>query len=231
MAPPRPGCRAILICLPRASRLRAAPGIRFFRSDFDPDEVCLVDGIRVTTAARTAFDLARLRDTTSGVIALDRLANLRLIDLGDLASLFGDRRRWEGARRGLQSTLAADAGAESPPETVTRLLCASMGLTGLLANPTVLGVDGEFVARVDLLDPATGLVIEYDGAHHASAGQRQRDAAREERLESLGLIVVRVTGADLATEQSRRALGVRIVQARGRAKLSSASARRWNLAR
>lgn len=217
----------ILVCLPRTSRLRDAPDVRHFRSDLDPAEVGEVNGIPVTSPLRTAFDLARLRDRVGAVVALDRLAHLDLIDLGELAALFRARSRWAGATQGAVATRLADAGAESPPESLTRLLCRGAGLDGLIANAVVRRPDGGFVARVDLLDVRAGLVVEYDGEFHASAGRRRRDAARQEQLEELGLVVVRVTGVDLATAENRRALQVRLRAARVRAAATVQERRRW----
>lgn len=217
----------LLVCLPRESRQRDARGIRHFRSDLGDGERWEIDGVPVTSPLRTAFDLARLRGRYGAVIAIDRLAHLGLIDLADLTSLFRRRSRWEGAIRGAMAARLADAGSESPPETVTRLLCVDAGLHGLVANATVRRPDGAFVARVDLLDPLRGLVIEYDGGYHSSAGQRRRDAARQELLEGLGLVVVRVTAVDLATAENRRALAARLRMARARADSAQGRARDW----
>jgi very-short-patch-repair endonuclease len=46
---------------------------------------------------------------------------------------------------------------------------------------------------VDFYCPALKLIIEVDGGYHESAEQVQKDAMRDDRLQKLGLTVVRVS--------------------------------------
>jgi Protein of unknown function (DUF559) len=120
------------------------------------------------------------------------------VDLEGFAALVETRRRWLGAHQAARVLPLTDARAMSPGESRLRMVWQlHAGLPRPLSNVTVLGRDGEFLAMVDLLDLATGLVAEYDGAHHANAEQRAADHAREERLERAGLVVVRATAVDL----------------------------------
>jgi hypothetical protein len=48
-------------------------GIIVHCADLDDEEICVIDGIPVTTPARTAFDLGR-RDTVSRAVIRDRRA-------------------------------------------------------------------------------------------------------------------------------------------------------------
>jgi len=50
-------------------------GILIHRDELDDDEVCRVDGMAVTTPARTAFDLGRRRGLDQAVVRLDALSN------------------------------------------------------------------------------------------------------------------------------------------------------------
>jgi hypothetical protein len=76
-----------------------------------------------------------------------------------------------------------------------RLLLA--GLPRLLVNVPVYDAAGEFLGIPDLLEPTTGLVVEYDGEHHRELAQHTADNLREERFEAAGLAVVPVTALDL----------------------------------
>jgi hypothetical protein len=227
--PAFPGRHAmpVLLLAPPEVRLTARPGQRLLRSRLASGERTQVDGIPVTTPVRTAFDLARTSDVDDAVAGLDRLRALGLLDVEELAGLVRGRPGWKGvvaARRAL--ALSAD-GVESPQESRMRLVWLAAGLPVPLCNPVVLDADGRFVARVDVLDPSSGLVAEYDGAVHSAADRRSADADRQERLQAAGIEVLRATSTDLATPTSRARWQSRAVAARTRA---LARHRRWTLA-
>jgi len=51
----------VLLCVPRAATWRAtSAGLRIWRSDLAPGDVTTIEGLSVTSAVRTGFDLARL---------------------------------------------------------------------------------------------------------------------------------------------------------------------------
>jgi hypothetical protein len=53
----------------RARDRRRRPGVRLHRSqDLDPDEITLVDGIPVTSSARTLLDLATVAGARAGAV-------------------------------------------------------------------------------------------------------------------------------------------------------------------
>ena len=218
----------VLVCGSRPCRVRPQPGMRLFRSDLGPDDVAVVEGVVVTSAGRTAFDLARLWDTTPGVVALDRFRSLGLVTPEALGAVIAARRGWVGvgrARRALE--LSAD-GVESPRESMVRLLWHGARLPRPTCNAVVRDRHGRFVARVDLLDDASGLVAEYDGAVHAAARRRWSDAVREEDLEGLGLVVVRANDPDVATADGRARWQARLRAAHLRARTWSRP-REWVL--
>lgn len=211
----------VLLLAPPEVRLTPGPGRRLVRSRVDAGERVDIAGLTVTSPLRTAFDIARLSTEADAVVGLDRLRALGLVDGGELRDLLTQRRGWRGvraARRVLD--LSADR-VESPQESRLRLLWLAAGLPEPQCNPVVVDRTGAFVARVDVLDPSSGLVGEYDGAVHSSAANRSADAERQERLESIGLVVVRATAVDLATHRARAGW-----QARARAAHQRALARR-----
>lgn len=77
------------------------------RYQLTDDEVCLAKSMRVTTPARTAFDLGRRLTMECGVQHLDALLNATLIEPAEVAAI---AQRHPGAR-GLRQL---DGGAESP---------------------------------------------------------------------------------------------------------------------
>ncbi len=217
----------VLLCAPPRTRLVPGEGRRLLRSVVPPDERTVLGGLPVTGVLRTAFDLARLADRTGAVTGLDRFRALGLLEPDDLARMIDLRPRWRGvdaARAALG--LSAD-GVESPRESVVRLLWTDAGLAAPWCNAEIRDLSGRFVARVDLLDPQLGLVGEYDGAYHSSAGRRSADSVRQEKLTMLGITVVRATAVDLASSSRRRSWQQRLLAARGRAVAAAAEPRRW----
>jgi very-short-patch-repair endonuclease len=92
----------------------------------------------------------------------------------------------------------ADASAESPGESLTRLLLGGLGLS-FRSQVDVRDAAG-FVGRVDFLVEGR-IVVEFDGlSKYAAADGRDalaREKAREDRLRALGYAVVRLTWSDL----------------------------------
>jgi hypothetical protein len=105
-------------------------------------------------------------------------------------------------RRGSRKLRAAAellrSGSGSPTETRARLAFTEAGLPEPELNATVHGPDGHFLARVDFLWRAAGVVVEYEGdQHRTDRRQWQNDIARVRLLEEQGLRVVRITSLDL----------------------------------
>ncbi len=103
----------------------------------------------------------------------------------------------------------ADGGAESPPETRTRLLLHRAGLT--MFSTQIVIDHGRY--RLDLGAEEFRVAVEYDGRDHSDPGQQSLDAARRNTLRhDYGWEVVVVTariladGADDLLRQVRSAL-------------------------
>lgn len=109
--------------------------------------------------------------------------------------------RWRQAR-GPQARIVHDAaerarnGAESPPETRTRLLLELAGLPLLTVQHEVT-VAGRR-RRFDLAYPELRIAVEYDGSYHyATEAQKQADIVREDELRQAGWIIIRVVSHGL----------------------------------
>ncbi len=105
---------------------RPTLGVEVWEERLD-DELAVVGGVRVTTPARTAPDLARRYPTEVAVAAIDALAQATDVKLADVELLVG---RYQG-RRGMKAARATlelvDGGAQSPKETWLRLLLLRAG--------------------------------------------------------------------------------------------------------
>ena len=100
------------------------------------------------------------------------------------------------ARRALRDVRV---GAESPMETLLRLLLLRAGLPEPQLNPAVDVGDG--ILHPDLLYPEWRVVLEYEGdGHRTDQRQWRRDIARREAFESAGWRVIRVHRDDVLAE-------------------------------
>lgn len=172
------------------------PGVRV-RRHLDPIPFVVHEGLPVTTPERTFVDAARSLGVLQLVMLADHLLHSGVVTFSDLVAFCRDH-RLHGVRRARRVVWLADAAAESPMETLVRLMLVFARLPRPSVNVDVRTPDGAFVARVDLLYRAQKVVVEYDGWHHErDAAQRVRDLARRERLEALGYRVIVVTVGDL----------------------------------
>lgn len=167
-------------------RCRAELVVHRFRPD--PDEITRRRGCRVTTAERTAYDLARQDDLTEAVVAVDTLAHTRFVPAAveEIAARHpGDRHL-----RRLPRVLAlVDARSESPMESRIRLAIVRHGLPlPVLQHPV-----GPY--RLDLAYPELRLAIEYDGREHLTPERARRDLRREAFLTAAGWTVLRIPAA------------------------------------
>lgn len=169
--------------------------VRVHRTDLHPDEAQILDGVPVTAALRTAWDVATLEPVGTAVAALDAMARGGSIHLRDLIQAAREGAgRWgvTKVRRALQ---LVDARAESAPESRVRV---ALSLAGLDPVPQFeVCESGQFLARVDLAFPEAKLAIEYEGAYHFEGVQIVRDDARLARLIGYGWRVIRLTSSDL----------------------------------
>ncbi|AND17110.1 DUF559 domain-containing protein [Rathayibacter tritici] len=122
--------------------------------------------------------------------------------------------RGRGGRLAREAVGWVRSGAESPRETLLRLLLLRAGLPEPELNVELFDADGLFVARVDMLYRRERVVVEYDGdQHRTDRAQYERDIARIEAIEALGYRVVRVRASgllapDATVARVRRALAV-----------------------
>jgi hypothetical protein len=195
-----------------------ARGVILHSDHLAEGEVCVLDGMRVTTPARTAFDLGRRRGLTLAVIRVDALLQAVELKLPDVQSLID---RHCGARGVVQLRRVldlADYGAESPQETRLRLLLTSAGMRPSHTQIEVFDEYGQFVGRLDMGWPEWRVGVQYDGIQHwDDPVQRARDIDQGFAYAELGWRIVRV-GADLMRYRQATVLG------RTRAALQAAGA-------
>jgi hypothetical protein len=170
--------------------------VRIHRTDFSASDVTVVDFVRMTTPARTAWEVATLEPVANAVAMLDGMVRSGHIDAADLSALqVGAMRRWRGTRVSTVMPLV-DGRSQSPPESWVRVACARAGLPSPVPQFVVLD-GGEFLGCVDLAWPDARLIVEYEGAHHFEGLQISRDDERYRRLVAAGWRVIRLSSVDL----------------------------------
>jgi len=220
------GCEPVVLVTGRTAHLDPWPGVEVWRRGLPATARVVVDGVPVTTVQRALFDeIGRLGSLVPAVQAIDMAAAAGLISVWLFARYLAEANSMAGvplARRAV--ALAADE-SRSGRETWLRVgLGEEIGLVDLVVNRPVFGLDGRVLGTPDLLDPATGTVIEYGGAIHLGAHRRREDLVREERMRAHGLEYVEIVRGDSRAEAARR-----VRAAMGRAAYRPVETRRWTL--
>ena len=190
---------------------RECRGLRVHRDQLADDEVTTVAGLVVTSAIRTAYDLARWSTQIEGVVAADALGRLGGFGPGALLRMAA---RYPGVRWRSRVPLVAelmDSRAESAMETRCRLSLVLRGLPRPDLQYQVRDELGDHVAWLDMAYPSARTGVEFDGEHHQEASVFRADLARHNRLTALGWTVLRASAADVLRNPDRFAAQVRAV--------------------
>ncbi|MBK5306420.1 MAG: hypothetical protein JJD92_07010 [Frankiaceae bacterium] len=141
------------------------------------EDVCLLRGIPTLSLERTVVDLADVLHPDAHVCALDHVLHHEWLSRAQLEGLAAGRAGWPGIVAFRTALSLTDALAESPHETLTRLVLKPV-LPGLRSQVTVVDRKMELLARLDLGDESLRLGVESDGsAYHRgrAAADRKRD--------------------------------------------------------
>jgi very-short-patch-repair endonuclease len=204
----------IEVTVPKPARLRAPQGLVIVRSPLMSRDVTGWRGVPLTSADRTAFDLARRLPWVEGVVALDAMLAARLITKIGLTAFAETRRNWPGAEQLRMVLILSDAGAGSPQESRLRILLMRGGLPRPSTQHVVRTATGSFVARLDLAYAEHRIGIEYEGDHHRDRGAFQRDMGRLNALNACGWTVLRFGAADIRDNPGTIITAVRAALAR-----------------
>jgi Protein of unknown function (DUF559) len=190
-------------------------GIVVHSWDLSADEQCTVNGMRITTPARTAFDIGRTRTQSQAIPILDALSKATGVKPADVLAVADARPGLRGVRRLRTAIELVDGGAESPPESRLRLVLIGGGLPKPQTQIEFYDDFGEAFIRVDMGWREWKVAVEYDGIQHwADRRQRAWDIDRIAILEAMGWVVIRVS-AEMMTRPH-------VILERVRAKLRAA---------
>jgi hypothetical protein len=169
-------------------------GIRIHRERLNDDESCAVQGISMTTPARTAFDLGRREPLERAIIRVDALANATSLQPHEVEPVLANHRGARGIVQLRRVVELMDGGAESPQETRTRLLLIAATFPRPRTQIVVVDDSGAFVGRIDMGWDDWKVGVEYDGPQHwDDPEQHARDIDRLADLAAQGWVIIRVS--------------------------------------
>ena len=173
-------------------------GIHVYSAHIPEHHVTTLYGVRVTTATRTAVDLARSLTFMEGVVAVDCALRLRKTTDFGLADALRACARWPGIDQARRVTSFSSADAGSVLESCARVVFAEAGLPAPVLQAAIATADAEFIGRVDFCWPAYRVIAEADGMAKYDDPRRAREQlVRDTRLRDAGYKVVHFTWSDL----------------------------------
>jgi len=193
----RGGDLDVHVGFPPGRRIRPREFLVVTQETLRPADVMLMDGLRVTTPTRTAFDALRLLRGAERLVVADALCHLGLTSVPALRGYVANQRRLRNLRVAEQLLDLVEPLSESPMETRLRVTLVDGGLPRPVVQYAVFDPSGGFVARLDLAYPADRVAVEFDGAWHWE--HRRDDDRRRDRLRALGWTVLVFSADDLRT--------------------------------
>ncbi|MGO4784080.1 type IV toxin-antitoxin system AbiEi family antitoxin domain-containing protein [Cryobacterium sp. W22_MBD10_FK3] len=208
-----------------ATRVRSKNGVFVHRTAFDWDDVVELDGVLVTSPARTLLDLARTTTFGDAVVAIDHAINPRratpevLVYADELSELLARCGSLRGSTKAQRAIDFARPDADNPGESLSRVAIFELGfpdpeLQCRHPNPRGGWYFTDFEWR------RFRLIGEFDGRgkylkEEFLRGRTPGDAVydekvREDHLRAEGFRVVRWGPAELA---DRGALSRRLIEA------------------
>lgn len=179
--------------------IRPQPGIRVCAEGLDPTDLRTVDGLRITSGARSVlFEMRYARDVREATVAIEMAACHDVVSLEEASRYAAGLSHWTGIPQARLALACADENSWSPWETRLRLIWEfDASLPRPKANLPLFDLAGNHIGTPDLFDAEAGLVGEYDGGLHLAGRQRRKDVAREARFRDHRLEYFSVVGGDM----------------------------------
>lgn len=188
-------------------------GMDLSRRDLQDGDVEEREGLRLTSALRTAVDCARDLPLVEGVAAVDSALRCRDVTLAGLDAALVALPAGRGRAAVARVLALVDPDAGSVLESVCRVV---LHLAGLAPERTqlVIARGRARIGRVDFAWPSALLVVEVDGFEfHSDRASYRRDRRRTTALARAGWTVLRFSWEDVThspdwvVDSVREALG------------------------
>ena len=165
-----------------------------------------VDGLRLTSVARTWVDLGSILPIEDLIVAGDAIvsehsrsfgaARLPMVSLAELRKFVEGANGIHGVRKAREALEQLRVGVDSPPETRLRLMLDDAGLPEFVPDCRVDDALGRPV-WTDLGCPRFRTCLEYEGLHHLTPEQQALDAYRDQRVSEAGWRQVKINRIDM----------------------------------
>lgn len=165
------------------------PQFRAHRRLLGASDRASVDGIPVTSVARTWVDLAPLLLLADLVAAGDSALRLGA-PIDELADAVTRSTRLRGVRRARQALPLLDGRSRSRPETHLRMAVTAPDLPAFAVNEPIYRRDGGWLAEPDLSLRGARLALEYQGEEHADLRRMRADITRDTDMRREGWVTL-----------------------------------------
>lgn len=202
---PPPTARVSLTRPPRGRGTDRLSRVRLYRAGLPAAHVRLVNGVPVTSPARTVVDLARHLPFPDAVVAADSALGTLGASRYQLREVLVTCRRWPGIHQAHDVVAAADPRSRDPLCTLARLMCGEGGLPAPKLGVRVSPLGGPSI-RADLYWPEQGVIVLLD-TRPADRGhlvvlpppgdKTQARTWREQALADAGFTVIRLGWDDV----------------------------------
>jgi hypothetical protein len=193
-----PRSDGIAVTVPARGPANLAPSVQrqrvaCHRRQLADDETAVVHGLRVTSIARTWYDLAACLRLADLVAAGDAALRGGAVTPAELARGLAARRGQRGVRLARVALPLLDGRSRSRPESHMRVALRSRGLPAPAVNEAVYDEHDGWLAEPDLSYRRARLAIEYQGADHADPRRMRKDVSRHMDLRRAGWEVLYYT--------------------------------------
>lgn len=162
------------------------------------EEIQECRGMLVTTPARTAFDLARRLPLIEGVQRVDALMRATKVKVEAVHAVALAHPGARGLRQFRQTMPLVDGGAESPYESLMRIMLIQAGFPRPATQVEVVDESGHVVASIDAGWEEFKVGADFEGVvHWTNPKRRTGDIERYHRIPELGWIDIRTTSGML----------------------------------
>ena len=122
-----------------------------------------VNGVVISKAARSAFEITTISDVERSLVVVNRLLHAKAMTLEDFSEQVAIHQNWPGSLTSDLVLRLADPRLESVGEDRFAYLAFRQGLPKPEPQVEVFDEHGTLVARVDFAWPELGVFLEFDG--------------------------------------------------------------------